>query len=144
MSKVRVHVAEHIEWVTLRSLYPAALAAALADAELDSTMAYHEAGTGGSLHLTEYNYLPHAKFDVHAHDQAEIIYVLEGTLLFGERELGRGSSVFIAEYTLYGFAAGAQGLRALIFMGDGRAKYFGKEDLLRLKAAKALATDVTS
>ena len=140
MSKVRLHMAENIEWVNLRSLYPADLAAALSDAELDSTMAHHEEGAGGSLHLTEYNYLPHAKFDLHAHDQAEIIYVLEGTLLFGTRELGRGSSVFIAEHTLYGFAAGPQGLRALIFMADGRVKYFGKEDFLRLQTAKQLAT----
>ena len=69
MSKVRVHPAENVEWVTLRSLYPADLAAERSDAELDSTMAYHEQGTAGSLHLTEYNYLPHAKFDLHAHDQ---------------------------------------------------------------------------
>ena len=140
MSKVRVHTAENVEWVTLRSLYPADLAAERSDAELDSTMAYHEQGTAGSLHLTEYNYLPHAKFDLHAHDQAEIIYVLEGTLLFGTRELGRGSSVFIADHTLYEFAAGPAGLRMLVFMPDGRVKYFGKEDFLRLQAAKKPAT----
>jgi quercetin dioxygenase-like cupin family protein len=140
MSKVRVHTAENVEWVTLRSLYPADLAAERSDAELDSTMAYHEQGTGGSLHLTEYNYLPHAKFDLHAHDQPEIIYVLEGTLLFGTRELGRGASVFIADHTLYEFAAGPAGLRMLVFMPDGRVKYFGKEDFLRLQAAKKPAT----
>jgi quercetin dioxygenase-like cupin family protein len=140
MSKVRIHKTENVEWVTLRSLYPSHLAAERSDAELDSTMAYHEAGTGGSLHLTEYNYLPNAKFDLHAHDQAEIIYVLEGTLVFGARELGLGSSVFIAEHTLYGFAAGPQGLRMLVFMADGRVKYFGKEDFLRLQAAKDPAT----
>ena len=139
MSKVRVHMAENVEWVTLRSLYPANLAAALSDAELDSTMASHEEGTSGSLHLAEFNYLPNAKFDLHAHDQAEIIYVLEGTLLFGARELGKGSSVFIAEHTLYGFGAGPQGVRVLIFMADGRVKYFGKEEFLRLQA-KQLAT----
>ena len=140
MSKVRIHKAEDVEWVTLRSLYPADLAAERSDAELDSTMAYHEQGTGGSLHLTEYNYLPQAKFDLHAHDQAEIIYVLEGTLLFGARELARGSSVFIAEHTLYEFAAGPQGLRMLVFMADGRVKYFGKEDFLRLQAAREPTT----
>ncbi len=140
MSKVRVHTAENVEWVTLRSLYPADLAAERSDAELDSTMAYHEQGTAGSLHLTEYNYLPDAKFDLHAHDQAEIIYVLAGTLLFGARELGRGSSVFIAEHTLYEFAAGPQGLRMLVFMADGRVKYFGKDDFLRQQAAKKPAT----
>jgi quercetin dioxygenase-like cupin family protein len=99
-------------------------------------MTYHEEGTAGSLHLSEYNYLPHAKFDLHAHDQAEIIYVLDGTLLFGKRELGRGSSVFIAAHTLYEFAAGPGGLRMLVFMPDGRVKYFGKEDFLRLQTGE--------
>jgi quercetin dioxygenase-like cupin family protein len=139
VSKVRVHRAENVEWVTLRSLYPADLAAERSDAELDSTMAYHEQGTAGSLHLTEYKYLPNAKFDLHAHDQAEIIYVLEGTLLFGTRALGRGSSVFIAAHTLYEFAAGLEGLRMLVFMPDGRVKYFGKEDFLRLQESAPAA-----
>jgi len=49
--------------------------------------------------------------------------------------LGRGSSVFIAAHTLYEFAAGPEGLRMLVFMPDGRVKYFGKEDFLRLQAS---------
>ena len=136
MSKVRVHPTDDIEWVTLRSLYPAHLAIKHSDAELDSTMSYHEAGTDGSLHLTEYKYLANANFDLHAHDLAEIIYVLEGSMIFGNRELGPGSSVYIGADTLYGFAAGDQGLRILIFMGDGRAKFFSKDDYLRLRSEK--------
>jgi quercetin dioxygenase-like cupin family protein len=136
MSKVRIHPTGDIEWVTLRSLYPAHLAARHSDAELDSTMSWHEAGTDGSLHLTEYKYLPNANFDLHAHDLAEIIYVLEGSMIFGNREIGPGSSVYIGADTLYGFAAGDQGLRILIFMGDGRAKFFSKDDYLRLRAEK--------
>jgi hypothetical protein len=54
--------------------------------------------------------------------------------------LGHGSSVFIADHTLYEFAAGPKGLRMLVFMPDGRVKYFGKEDFLRLQAAKKAAT----
>ena len=37
---------------------------------------------------------------------------------------------------LYGFAAGSEGLRILIFMGDGRAKFFSKDDYLRLRSEK--------
>ncbi len=139
MSKVRVHPSDDIAWVTLRSLYPPQLAAERRDAEMDSTMSYHEAGTEGSLHLTEYKYLANANFDLHAHDLAEIIYVLEGTMVFGNRELGPGSSVYIGADTLYGFAAGNEGLRILIFMGDGRAKFFSKDDYLRLRSEKAHA-----
>ena len=139
MGKVHVHGSEDIEWVSLRSLYPPELAARRSDAELDSTLSYHEAGTDGSLHLSEYDYLPNANFDLHAHDQAEIIYVLGGTMIFGNRELGPGSSVYIGADTLYGFAAGDKGLRILIFMADGRAKYFGKEDYLRLRSERTPA-----
>jgi quercetin dioxygenase-like cupin family protein len=136
MSKVRVHPSAEIDWVTLRSLYPAHMAEKMADAALDSEMSWHEAGTDGSLHLTEYKYRANANFDLHAHDLAEIIYVLEGSMIFGNRELGPGSSVYIGADTLYGFAAGDQGLRILIFMADGRAKYFSKDDYLRLRSEK--------
>jgi quercetin dioxygenase-like cupin family protein len=139
MSKVRVHRSEDVEWVTLRSLYPPELAAKRSDAELDSVLSYHEAGLDGSLHLSEYNYRPNANFDLHAHDLAEIIYVLEGSMIFGNRELGPGSSVYIGENTLYGFAAGDEGLRILIFMADGRAKFFSKEDFLRTRGEATTA-----
>jgi quercetin dioxygenase-like cupin family protein len=137
MSKVHVHPSDDIDWVTLRSLYPEHMAARMDDAELDSTMSWHEAGTDGSLHLTEYKYLANANFSLHAHDLAEIIYVLEGTMILGNRELGPGSSVYIGADTLYGFSAGDEGLRILIFMADGRAKFFSKDDYLRLRSEKA-------
>jgi quercetin dioxygenase-like cupin family protein len=133
MGKVRVHDREDIEWVTLRSLYPEHMAAKMTDAELDSTLSNHEPGTDGSLHLSEYRYLPNATFDLHAHDGAEIIYVLEGSMILGNRIVGPGSSVFIGDHTLYGFAAGEQGLRMLIFMADGKRKYFSKEEFLRIR-----------
>jgi quercetin dioxygenase-like cupin family protein len=125
--------------VTLRSLYPPELAAQRGDAELDSTMSFTEAGTDGSLHMSEYDYQPNAHFDLHAHDQAEIIYVLEGTMILGNRELGPGSSVYIGADTLYGFSSGDDGLRILIFMADGRAKFFSKETYLRLRSERTLA-----
>ncbi len=45
-------------------------------------------------------------------------------MILGNRELGPGSSVYIGADTLYGFSAGDQGLRILIFMGDGRVRIF--------------------
>jgi hypothetical protein len=110
------------------------MAAKMSDAELDSVLSNHESGTDGSLHLSEYRYLANASFDLHAHDKSEIIYVLEGTLILGNRRLGPGSSAFIGEYTLYAFTAGEQGVRILIFKADGRDKYFSKEDFLRIRA----------
>lgn len=143
MAKVRIHNREEVEWVSLRSLYPPDLAARRSDAELDSKLSYHEEGLDGSLHLSEYDYLPHASFDLHAHDLAEIIYVLEGTMIFGSRRLGPGSSVYIGENTLYGFSAGEEGLRILIFMASGKVKFFSKETYLQQREDRKLAAHVS-
>jgi len=123
MSKVRIHAHDKLEWNTLSSMYPPQMAAEMTDAELDSVLAYHEPGLDGSLHLTEQKYLPHAHFELHAHDQAEIIYVLDGTIRLGNRELAPGSSIFIDRDTLYAFAAGDWGSR----MAVGNAQYFSKD-----------------
>ena len=53
----------------------------------------------------------------------------------GNRVLGPGSSVYVAKNTLYGFAAGEEGLRILVFRSDGRVKYCSRDDYLRLRAA---------
>lgn len=134
MSKVRIHKSEDIAWKRLRDLYPPEMASDIADEELDSAMSWHETGSDGDLHLSELDYQPGAIFDLHAHDQDEIIYVLAGTMLLGNRTLRPGSSVYIAKDTLYGFAAGDDGLRILVFRSDGRVKYCSKEDYLRLRA----------
>jgi quercetin dioxygenase-like cupin family protein len=130
---VRIHKSEDIAWSRLRDLYPPEMAKDIADEELDSSLSYHESGTDGSLHLSELDYQPGATFDLHAHDQDEIIYVLRGTMILGNRTLPAGSSVYIAKDTLYGFAAGEDGLRILVFRSDGRVKYCSKEDYIRLR-----------
>lgn len=134
MSKVRIHPSEDIAWHRLRDLYPPEMAKDIADEELDSALRYHEPGTDGSLHLSELDYQPGATFDLHAHDQDEIIYVLRGAMRLGNRTLGPGSSVYIAKDTLYGFAAGEEGLKILVFRSDGRVKYCSKDDYLRRRA----------
>jgi quercetin dioxygenase-like cupin family protein len=135
MSKVRVHANADVAWQRLRDLYPPDMAKAISDEELDSAMRTHEGGTDGSLHLSELDYHPGATFDLHAHDQDEIIYVVAGSMTLGNRTLGPGSSVYVAKDTLYGFAAGPEGLRILVFRPDGRVKYCSKDDYLRLRAA---------
>ena len=134
MSKVRIHASDDVPWKKLRDLYPPEMAKEIADEELDSSLAYHESGSDGDLHLSELDYRSGATFDLHAHDQDEIIYVVSGTMQLGNRTLGPGSSVYVAKDTLYGFAAGDDGLRILVFRSDGRVKYCSKDDYLRLRA----------
>jgi hypothetical protein len=69
----------------------------------------------GSLQLIEAQVLPNTVTAVHAHDADEIIYILEGEILVGNRSLGRGSAIFIEAKTLYGYKTGPEGVRLLNF-----------------------------
>lgn len=128
MPEWRVNAATDLKWDLMRDLYPAEMQVTMGQAELDSAMTTHEQGADSSPHLEELRFLPGAEVKPHAHDMAEIIYVLEGSLHFGNRELEPGSSAYIGEDTLYSFKAGSKGARLLIFMASGNARYFSKDD----------------
>jgi quercetin dioxygenase-like cupin family protein len=133
MSKVRIHRGENIDWQPLRTIYPPEMALQATDKELDSSFSDTEPGLDGSLHMSEFDFQPGASFDLHAHDLDEIIYVVDGSLHPGSRSLGAGSSVYIAGDTLYGFAAGEEGARVLVFRADGRVKNWDKDEYLRTR-----------
>ena len=139
MAEVRIHETGELKWDRMGDLYPAEMAAAMNDADRDSTMRTHELGADGSLHLQEFEFLPGAKVDLHAHDLPEIIYVVSGTLHFGNRELAAGSSAYVGAETLYAFTAGSEGARILVFMADGRAKYWFEDDFKQHLADRNVA-----
>ena len=128
MAEVRFHGSSSLEWEPIGGLYPPEMRADLSQPFAESSICTHEPGRDGSLHLQEFKFLPGADATLHAHDTAEIIYVLEGSLKVGNRTMDAGSSVYIATETLYAFKAGEQGCRLLIFMATGVYKTFYKED----------------
>lgn len=73
------------------------------------------AGDDGGLQVFELRYDPNTRVAPHAHAEDEAIYVLEGTIKFGAREFGKGALVSVPGHTLYGFTAGAEGVRFLNF-----------------------------
>lgn len=75
---------------------------------------FHE-GSDSSPQLFEAQILPHAVAAPHCHVEDEIIYILDGEMLLGNRSIGRGASVFIAAHTIYGFRAGPEGVKFLNF-----------------------------
>ncbi len=131
MASVRVHPAESREPITIRSTVPAAEQPKFGERELDSTMWFIEAGDKESLQLVEVDYLPDADVAVHAHDEEEIIYVLGGEILLGNRRLGPGGSVYIAGNTLYSFKAGPEGVRMLLFRPRRDNSFIRPEDYKR-------------
>jgi quercetin dioxygenase-like cupin family protein len=135
MAKVRFNAASSLDWERLGDLYPPEMRAGLAPSHADSAICTHEPGKDGSLHLQEYKFLPQAEVSLHGHDKAEIIYILEGSLKFGNRTMDPGSSVYVGEDTLYAFTAGNEGCRLLIFMATGVYQTFYKDEAA--KQAKA-------
>ena len=136
MSKVRIHPNDELAWHELREIYPPEMAKTVTNAELDSQFRDHEAGLDGSLNLSEFDFKPGATFGLHAHDLDEIAYVVRGSMVFGNRMIPAGSSVFIAKDTLYGLGAGDDGLQLLVFRADGRAQSWEKDEYLRLRAER--------
>ncbi len=131
MAEVRIHSSDSLHWERLGDLYPPEMRAALPAAHADSPICTHEPGTDGSLHLQEFKFLPGAEVSLHGHDKSEIIYILEGSLKFGNRTLDPGSSVYVGEETLYAFTAGDDGCRLLIFMATGVYDTFYKEEAVK-------------
>ena len=130
MAETRFHGSSSLEWQRLGDLYPPEMQGGLSTAHAESAICTHEPGLDGSLHLQEYKWLPNADVNLHAHDEPEIIYIIEGSLKVGNRTLDAGSSVFIGADTLYAFKAGDEGCRLLIFMATGIYKYFTKDTLI--------------
>jgi quercetin dioxygenase-like cupin family protein len=94
----------------------------------------------GSAHepqLLEVRFPPGTASRPHAHEEDEIIVVLEGEARFGARVLGPGSSVFIPAMTLYAFTAGTVGVRFLSFRPRRDDSVIGKAELLARSRARS-------
>ena len=70
MAEVRFHGSTSLDWERLGDLYPPEMRAGLPQSHADSAICIHEPGKDGSLHLQEYNFLPHAEVSLHWHDKA--------------------------------------------------------------------------
>jgi quercetin dioxygenase-like cupin family protein len=96
----------------------------------------HHPGSDEELQLFEIQLGPGESIDVHAHDESEIIYILDGSLDLGAQHVGRGSSVAIPGRTLYGFTAGADGVRFLNFRARQDTTFYTKEAFMAARAAR--------
>jgi quercetin dioxygenase-like cupin family protein len=134
MSKVRIHEAKDIAWTKVRDAFPAEMLSQVDEPVLESRVSVHEPGGDHGPHLTEADYRPGAKISLHTHSADEIMYVVSGSLVVGNRELKPGSSMFIAAETLYGFAAGQHGVRIAIFRPTGKDVSLSKAEYMARRA----------
>ena len=142
MSKmpIRIHAEKSLDWHRVRDIVPPSAAGIYHDSELDSQITWHERGDEDSLQLFEVSFDPGALVALHAHEHDEIIYIVSGSLILGEREIGPGSSVFVGGETLYGFRAGSKGLRMLNFRPQGGSTYIPKAEFLKRQKSRRLQT----
>jgi hypothetical protein len=82
---------------------------------LTAKMRIFEEGSDCSPQLFESQVPPNLTAPVHSHDEDEIIYILKGEMVFGSNSYPKGSSIFVAANTRYGFRAGPEGVRFLNF-----------------------------
>ena len=107
------------------------------DTEIVGNSAFHHPGSDTEMQLFEVSFPPNHELEAHAHGADEIIYVLEGTVVLGARELGVGSSVFIPGQTLYGLKAGPDGLRFLNFRATQDLVYLNKDAFMAQRGGGA-------
>jgi quercetin dioxygenase-like cupin family protein len=96
-------------------------------------------GGPSELELFEIRLNPNHENESHAHVEDEILYVLEGSLIFGRRELRAGSAVLIPGSTLYSFKTGENGARFLNFRPRKAERVvIWKDELLAERKAQAI------
>jgi len=115
------------------------MAARLSDGELRALTRWYHPGGESELQMFEVTVQPNDSIDQHAHDEDEIIYVLDGELHLGSRVLTEGSSVAIRAHTLYSFRAGPNGLRFLNFRARQDMSYITKDEFMARRKGSDVA-----
>jgi redox-sensitive bicupin YhaK (pirin superfamily) len=94
-----------------------------------SSRMFHNGGQD-ELQLFEVNLEPGMVAESHAHEQAEIIYVLKGSLHFGATVLTPGDSVQIDGMTLYAFEAGPEGVSFINFRPRPDMTFYKRDEFV--------------
>lgn len=120
MKKVRVHREEDCSLVSVENFlrvrgFSEANIVSLPDDSRNSKMRMFEEGSSSAPQLFESHVLPNTTVALHSHDEDEIIYVLDGEMILGKQSLRKGSSLFVAAKTRYGFRVGPEGVKFLNF-----------------------------
>jgi quercetin dioxygenase-like cupin family protein len=111
-----------------------------ADQVADERMCHrvHHPGGDADLQMFEVRVPPGYVVESHAHDEDEIVFVLEGEMVLGARVVKAGSSAMIPGKTLYGFSAGPEGLRFLNFRARRDVTFHTKEQFMAQRKKSAV------
>lgn len=109
----RVHRPESLAWRKIGDIPMGWMRDHIDPTELEGQLSFHEVGDAETPQLMEMRLNAHTLIAPHSHDMGEIIYVVEGSLRWGDSVLEAGGSMFIPANTPYSFHAGDQGVRLL-------------------------------
>jgi quercetin dioxygenase-like cupin family protein len=108
----------------------------MSDGERAMTVRLHHAGTATEPQLLEISMRPGDATQAHAHDEHEIVFVIEGELHLGARVVGAGSSVYIPANTMYALRAGPEGLRFLNFRARQDLTYITRGEYRQVRSCR--------
>jgi quercetin dioxygenase-like cupin family protein len=133
MARVEIARVEDAKWTSMRERTHEGPGehAKFGEGALDTKGRIHHEGDASTPQLIEIIYTPNTVISLHAHEEDEILVVLEGEAHVGSQVLKPGSSIFIRGNTLYGFSAGPEGLRLLNFRPRRDLTFITKDEFLR-------------
>lgn len=109
----RVHRPESLVWRRIGDIDMGWMRQHIDPTELEARLAFHEFGDAETPQLMEMRLNPHTLIAPHSHEMGEIIFVVEGSLHWGDHALEAGGSIHISAHTPYSFTAGDRGARLL-------------------------------
>jgi quercetin dioxygenase-like cupin family protein len=128
MPAIRVSSNDNTPAMLGRDLVDAEMRANVNEGQLNSTMRFFHPGSESDLQMFEMDVPADTLIGQHAHDEDEIIYVVDGELRLGSYVLQPGASVYIPGNTLYSLRAGPAGLRFLNFRARQDLTYITKDE----------------
>jgi hypothetical protein len=135
MATIEFTNADSSPWVRTRDVLPPERHAEFGDGELASESRNHHDGGPGEMQLFEVRAPANAKFRAHAHNEDEIILVVEGELHAGSHVVAAGGTMRVPARTLYAFSTGPEGVRFFNFRGRRDQSYITPAQLRELQQA---------
>jgi quercetin dioxygenase-like cupin family protein len=130
VAKIRISMPDNTPQILTRDVATGAARAKLSEGELGTAVRMFHPGSESELQMFEVTVEPDAVIGQHAHDEDEIIYVLDGELRLGRQRLTAGGSIYMPGGTLYSFSAGSAGLRFLNVRAHQDSTYITKQEFM--------------
>ena len=109
----RVHQPDSLAWRKIGDIEVGWMRDHIDPTELEGQLAFHEGGDAETPQLMEMRLNPDTLIAPHSHDDSEIVFVVEGSIHWGDQALAAGGSLYIAADTPYTYRTGPQGARLL-------------------------------